>query len=116
MKFKIFISSVQSEFAKARLAIAEMVRKDRLLSCFFETFVFEEGTARDRTARKVYLDAVSDCDVYLVLCGDKYGNADAKGVSPTEHEFDRATELKKLRLAFVKKSSAKREKREASPS
>ena len=40
MKFKIFISSVQSEFAKARLAIAEMVRKDRLLNCFFETFVF----------------------------------------------------------------------------
>lgn len=63
MKFKIFISSVQGEFAKARLAIAEMVRKDRLLSCFFETFVFEEGTARDRKARNVYLDAVADCDI-----------------------------------------------------
>lgn len=112
MKFKIFISSVQNEFAKARSAIAEMVRKDRLLNCFFETFVFEKGAARDRKARNVYLDAVADCDIYLVLCGDKYGNADAKGVSPTEHEFDKATELKKLRLAFVKKSFAKREKRE----
>ena len=113
MKFKIFISSVQSEFAKARSAIAEMVRKDRLLNCFFETFVFEKGAARDRKAKNVYLDAIADCDIYLVLCGDKYGNFDDKGVSPTEHEFDKATELKKLRLAFVKESSAKREKRES---
>ena len=112
MKFKIFISSVQGEFARARLTIAEMVRRDRLLNCFFETFVFEKGAARDRKAKNVYLDAVADCDIYLLLCGDKYGNVDAKGVSPTEHEFDKATELKKLRLAFVKKSSAKREKRE----
>ena len=112
MRFKIFISSVQSEFAKERKALASFVRSDLLLKTFFEVFLFEEVEACDRTAQAVYLDEVRKCDLYLGLFGRTYGNADATGVSPTEREFDLATELGKQRLAFILKSDKDRDKRE----
>ncbi len=34
MTYRIFISSVQREFAKEWRALAEYIRKDMLLSCF----------------------------------------------------------------------------------
>ena len=37
-KIKIFISSVQSEFAEERQALAEFLRADPLLGKFFEPF------------------------------------------------------------------------------
>ena len=51
---------------------------------------------------RVYLDEVGRCDIYVGLFGRDYGSEDAEGVSPTEREFDRATELEKHRLIFVK--------------
>ena len=112
MRFKIFISSVQSEFAKERKALASFVRSDLLLKTFFEVFLFEEVEACDRTAQAVYLDEVRKCDLYLGLFGRTYRNADATGVSPTEREFDLATELGKQRLAFILKSDKDRDERE----
>ena len=56
---KIFISSVQREFAAERKALAKMIREDRWLSGFFDVFLFEECTAKARTPQKVYLDAVA---------------------------------------------------------
>ncbi len=61
---RIFISSVQKEFALLRASLAA-------------------------------------CDIYLGLFGDGYGFEDSQGVSPTEHEFNRATELHKARLIYV---------------
>ena len=90
MEFKVFISSVQREFAKERCAIAKLIRTDRLLRHFFEPYVFEETAATGKRAQKVYLDAVGECDIYLGLIGETYGNADAEGVSPTEREYDKA--------------------------
>ena len=112
MRFKIFISSVQSEFAKERKALASFVRSDLLLKTFFEVFLFEEVEACDRTAQAVYLDEVRKCDLYLGLFGRNYGNADMTGISPTEREFDLATELGKSRLAFILRSDKGRDKRE----
>ena len=40
MKYRIFISSVQREFAKERKAIAEYIRKDALFGKFFDVFLF----------------------------------------------------------------------------
>ena len=111
MKHRIFISSVQSEFAKERKALAKYIREDALLGDFFEVFLFEEAPARNRSARAVYLDEVEKCEVYLGLFGTKYGSRDAQGISPTEREYDHATELDKTRLAFVK-SVSRREKSE----
>ena len=111
MKLKIFISSVQSEFAKERILLAKYIREDALLGDFFEVFLFEEQPAKNRPANSVYLEEVAACDVYLGLFGSKYGSRDKYGVSPTEREYDHATELHKTRLAFVK-NVTRRDKRE----
>lgn len=113
MKFKVFISSVQTEFASERKALADYIRSDALLGDFFDAFLFEEQPAKSRSAQAVYLDEVASCDVYLGLFGSRYGSRDRDGVSPTEREYDRATELHKTRLAFVKNVLRRDKKEEA---
>jgi hypothetical protein len=44
---------------------------------------------------------VDRCDLYLGLFGQDYGYEDAAGISPTEHEFNRATAAGKDRRIFV---------------
>ena len=44
-KFRIFLSSVQSEFAAERRMLAEYIRTDALLGRFFDVFLFEETVA-----------------------------------------------------------------------
>ena len=106
---RIFISSVQREFVAERKALAKMIREDRWLSGFFDVFLFEECAAKAKTPQKVYLDAVAESDIYIGLIGDAYGNVDKDGVSPTEREYDKAAELGKDRLMFVKENDDKRE-------
>ena len=91
MRFKVFISSVQREFAAERQMLAEYVRKDALLGRFFDVFLFEEEPACDVEARNLYLPEVEKSDIYLGILGTQFGNADADGVSPTEREYDLAT-------------------------
>ena len=103
MRFQVFISSVQREFAAERQILAEYIRKDALLGKFFDVFLFEEEPACDVEARDLYLPEVERSDVYLGILGAQFGNADADGVSPTEREYDLATAKGKERLVFVKK-------------
>ena len=98
----IFISSVQKELAEERAALKEYIEGDALLSRFFEVVLFETFPAADRRADHVYLDQVDRCDLYVGLFGNDYGYEDAAGVSPTEREFDRATQQGKTRLIYVK--------------
>jgi len=112
-KIKIFVSSVQSEFAKERKTLAKYIREDVLLGDFFEVFLFEEQPARSRSAQAVYLDEVEESDIYLGIFGAKYGSQDAQGVSPTEREYDRATGLNKTRFAFVKTVPKRDDKEES---
>lgn len=51
---RIFISSVQQEFAKERKALAEYMRTDALLGRFFEVSLFEEMPAKSQAATRVY--------------------------------------------------------------
>lgn len=102
MRFKVFISSVQREFAAERQMLAEYVRKDPLLCKFFEVFLFEESPACDVEVRDLYLPEVEKSDIYLGILGAQFGNADADGVSPTEREYDVATAKGKERLLFIK--------------
>ena len=90
MSQRIFISSVQREFAKERKALAEYVRKDAILGRFFDVFLFEEVPAQERKADGVYLAEVDSCDIYLGIFGHTYGNVDSSGVSATEREYLRA--------------------------
>jgi len=98
----LFVSSVQKELNAERRAIKSFLQNDPLLRRFFDVFVFEELPASDRRADDVYLDEVENCDLYVGLFGNEYGSEDARGISPTEREFDLATQKGKPRLIFVK--------------
>ena len=102
MPIRVFISSVQREFAREREHLRDYLRGDPLMRRFFQVFLFEDVPASDRRPDEVYLDEVERCEIYVGLFGTDYGFEDADGVSPTEREFDRATELEKHRLIFLK--------------
>ncbi len=99
---RIFISSVQREFAREREQLRDYLRGDPLMRRFFDVFLFEDVPASDLRPDRVYLDEVGRGDIYVGLFGRNYGSEDAEGVSPTEREFNCATELEKHRLIFVK--------------
>ncbi len=98
----IFVSSAQKELAEDRRAVKAFVEGDALLRRYFTVFLFEDLPAADRRADEVYLDEVDRCAIYVGLFGNDYGYEDEGGVSPTEREFDRATERGRPRLIFVK--------------
>jgi len=54
-KIKIFISSVQAEFAHERSELQEYLLSDPLLGKFFEPFIFEQLPAIDQRADAIYL-------------------------------------------------------------
>jgi hypothetical protein len=116
VKYKIFISSVQKEFAQQRLDLKAFLLGDAVLRRFVsEVFLFEEIPAKDRRADQLYLEEVERCDIYLGLFGYEYGNEDTQGVSATEREYIHATRLGKTRLIYVwgadeKKRAAKMKK------
>ena len=99
---RIFISSVQREFAQERKALRDFLRNDPLMCRFFDVFLFEDMPASDRRPDSLYLDEVEQSDLYVGLFGNDYGFEDAEGVSPTEREFDQATDSGIHRLIFVK--------------
>ena len=98
---RLFVSSVQREFAEERAALRDYLSGDPLMRRFFEAFLFEDVPATDRRPDALYLEEVERCDLYVGLFGREYGSED-DGVSPTEREFDRAEALGKHRLIFVK--------------
>jgi len=99
---RLFISSVQKEFAAERAALRDYLRGDALMRRFFEPFLFEDVPAADRRADEVYLHEIERCDIYIGLFGNDYGHENKKGLSPTELEFKEAGKLQKPRLIFVK--------------
>lgn len=106
-KIKIFISSVQSEFANERRMLADYLQHDALFRKFCEAFIFEDIPAQDRTANDLYLDEVQKCDVYIGLFGKQFGFEFEDGTSPTEREYDCATVHNKYRLIFLSNANAK---------
>jgi len=99
---RIFVSSVQREFAAERAELHDYLRGDPLLRRFFEAFLFETVPASDRRADDLYLDQARRCDIYIGLFGYEYGSENASGQSPTEREFEAAGTAGRTRLIFVK--------------
>ena len=110
---KIFLSSVQSEFAMERKRIAEYIRQDALFSMYFEPFLFEELPAQDKSAKTAYLEQAADAEVYLLLLGKQYGFEDAEGISPTEREYDTAAAHHAHKIVFIKDVPERDAKEEA---
>lgn len=102
-KFRLFISSVQLEFASERRRLCEYIRQDALLGRLFVPFLFEDLPAEDQSAQEAYLSEAARSEVYIGLFGEKYGYEDSEGVSPTEREFDAATHNNRYRLVFIKR-------------
>lgn len=102
VRLKIFVSSVQKEFIQIRMDLKAFLLGDAFLRRFVsEVFLFEELPATDRRADQVYLEQVKRCDIYLGMFGYEYGYEDQDGVSPTEREYNYATQLGKIRLIYV---------------
>ena len=89
---KVFISSVQREFERERRLLCDYIRTDALLGQFFVPFIFEDLPASEISAQKAYLTQAAACHIYLGIFGTQYGYEDAEGISPTEREYDTATE------------------------
>jgi predicted HTH transcriptional regulator len=98
----IFVSGVQKELKEERAAIRDYVKTDPLLRRYFEIFLFEDLPALDRKPDELYLNEVDGCSIYLGIFGTEYDSQNERGISPTELEFDRATEKSKYRLILVK--------------
>lgn len=79
---KVFISSVQSEFASERIALCDYIRGDALLGKFFQPFIFEELPAENCSAPQAFLPEAAACDIYVGLLGDSYGYENEAGISP----------------------------------
>lgn len=101
-RIKIFMSSVQSEFAEERAMLCVYIRTDVLLGKFFEPFIFEEVPANEYPTSHVYLKEVELCDIYLGLYGNLYGYEDGKRISPTEREYNLAASIHKNRLTKLR--------------
>ena len=107
---KVFISSVQSEFAEERQVLFDYLTSDALLGNFFEPFIFENVPALSVHPTAVFLKEVENCDIYLGIFGQQYGYEDSEGISPTEREFDAATKENKTRLVYVKQTEKRHPK------
>ena len=99
---RIFLSGVQREFALERERLRDYLRGDPLMRRFVEVLPHEDAPECDRRPNRAHLDEVERCDIYVGLLGREYGSEDACGLSPVEREFDRAVELDRHRLVFVK--------------
>lgn len=64
---RIFVSSVQSEFAEERDTLRDYIRDDVLMRRFFDVFLFEDAPAADRNPDHLYLEEVGRSDIYLGL-------------------------------------------------
>lgn len=107
-KYNVFVSSVQKELAEERRAVKDFITKDPLLSRFISNvFLFEDIPAADRKPDDIYLTEVAQSDIFIALLGNDYGWKNKDGKSPTELEFDHATQTHKERLVFVKGSDDK---------
>jgi ATP-dependent DNA helicase RecG len=98
----LFISGVQAELAQERKELFDFIQGETLLRQFFDVFLFEKLPPIDQRPDETYLDRVERSEVYIGVFGNEYGRENADGISSTEREFNKATELGKYRIVFVK--------------
>ncbi len=102
MKYKIFVSGAQKELKKERRAVKEFIRKDALLSEYFDVFLFEDSPAKSKSAEIAYIEEVRKSDIYIGILGQQYGGSGKEKMSPTEAEFREAKAKHKEILIYIK--------------
>jgi len=110
MKYKIFVSGVQKELKAERRAVKDFIVKEPLLSEYFDVFLFEDVSAKSKSAKSVFLGEVGDSDIYIGLLGYEYGADGNNKMSPTEQEFGEAKKHDKTILVYVKGANGTNDK------
>jgi len=111
-RYRIFVSGVQKELYKERLAVESLVSENMLLNEYFSVFLFEKHYAESKSSISIYTNEVKKSDVYIGLIGTTYGSVLKNKISPTEHEFRIAQAEKKEVLIFIKGSKQVDKKRD----
>ena len=102
MKYKIFVSGVQKELKAERRAVKDFITNEVLLSEYFDVFLFEDVSAKSKSAEAVFLGEVRDSDIYIGIIGQQYGSVDQSKISSTEQEYREAKRLNKTILVYIK--------------
>lgn len=101
-KLKVFVSSVQNELATERLAIVEMASEDTFLRENVQIVRFEDLPAETEPVSEGYLNKLDECEVYVGIIGNSYGDKGSDGLSATHREYIRAVETGKEILIYIK--------------
>ncbi len=105
---KVMLSSVRRGLADVRDAAAPVIK---ILK--YEPLRFEDVTGQPVPSRAVCIQLVEDCDIYLLILGELYGDPmPGTGLAPTEEEWTFARNLGKPTVVF-KKSGISPELRQA---
>lgn len=98
MALKVMLSSVRRGLADVRDAAAPVIKILR-----YDVIRFETVTKTPVPARATCVAMVEDCDIYLLILGEEYGDAmPGTGKSPTEEEWTVARNLGKPTVVFKK--------------
>ena len=87
---RVFISSVMSELAAERLAVAASIRKEGLTAVMFEQF-----GGRDADPQDAYLAEVDSADIFIGILGRTYGKPLKTRFSATHTEYLHAEKASK---------------------
>ena len=111
MKYKIFVSGVQKELKAERRAVKDFITNEVLLSEYFDVFLFEDVSAKSKSAKAVFLGEVRDSDIYIGIIGQQYGSVDQSKISSTEQEYREAKRLNKTILVYIKGENGANDKK-----
>ena len=102
-KDKVFISSVQKELEAERLALFSLLTTDPFLKDHVEPVLFDKRPPPTRPASKLYLHALKQCQIYVLMLDREYAHEGIE-VSSTREEYDLARSMGMPALALVKGS------------
>ncbi|MFS7422608.1 DUF4062 domain-containing protein [Carnobacterium maltaromaticum] len=95
-KLQVFISSTFLDLKEERQAAVQAVLNAGHIPAGMELF-----KAGDESQQQVIEEWINDSDVYLLILGGRYGALNNEGISYTEWEYNKATELNKERFSLI---------------
>jgi len=100
-KYSIFVSSVQKELENERVTIQDFVENDPSLSAHYISLLYEYEPAYPEKTLNGCLNALDNCQVYILIVGVKYGTLVGE-ISVTHTEYRYAKEKNLPILVFIK--------------
>ena len=104
---RVFVSSIVYNYEKYRQAAKRAIEDLKL-----EAVLMNGKPAISSTPQQACLDEVAGSDAVIMLLGERYGDIQESGKSPTHEEFDHARKLDKQILVMIQKGIARDSKQE----